>query len=90
MEKDDNNKLKIELVSIGILSELAKIRAYGIKKYDADSWRAIDKSRLYAALMRHIIAWREGEMYDKESKMPHLSHALCNMMFLMQKEGIIK
>ena len=32
--------------------------------------------------MRHLIAWRKGELIDPESKLPHLAHAGCNLIFL--------
>jgi hypothetical protein len=43
-------------------------------------------SRLYAATMRHMTAWWEGETADPETGFSHLSHAGCCVLFLMAYE----
>ena len=36
-----------------------------------------------AALFRHLTAFEEGEIYDKESKLPHLAHMAWNAIALL-------
>ena len=86
--KYDENKLRYDLIPPIAMRELAKILTYGCKKYTADSWQQVTpfESRYTAALFRHIEAWRMGETLDPESGLHHLSHALCNVAFLLWKE----
>jgi hypothetical protein len=81
--KYDKGKVRYELLPPAFIEAVAKVLTYGAAKYDDDNWLKIDKERYYGALMRHIIAWRKGENLDRESGLPHLAHAACNLLFLM-------
>jgi hypothetical protein len=56
----------------------------GAKKYSPDNWKSVPdgKRRYYSAALRHLAAWREGEKLDPETGLPHLSHALCCLLFM--------
>lgn len=86
--KYDSDKLRFDLIIPEFEEEIAKVLTMGAKKYAADSWRRVPeaKDRYYAALRRHISAWRKGEVLDTESGLQHLAHAACNIMFLMYIE----
>lgn len=66
--------------------ELASVYEYGAKKYEANSWRQVPDGvkRYEDALMRHLIAYLQGEDLDKESNLRHLSHACWNVIALME------
>lgn len=83
--KDDKDKLRLDLIPPFVILELGKTLTYGAKKYKPNSWQNVPGGRdtHYAAAMRHILAWRQGELYDKESGLMHLTHALSNIMFMM-------
>ena len=83
--KFDSNKLRYDLIPPIVDEELAKILTYGVKKYEENNWQQLDNfnNRYYAALRRHLEAWRNGEDMDKESGEHHLSHALTNLAFLV-------
>lgn len=49
--------------------------------------KGVDIDRYYAALLRHVMAWRSGESNDPESGMPHLWHVLTNAAFMVFLEG---
>jgi hypothetical protein len=68
---------------------VAEVLERGAKRYGEDNWRSVPnaKNRYYAALLRHIFAWRGGEILDPETELPHLAHALANVMFLMEDRG---
>lgn len=85
--KNDIGKTRLDLVEPSLIEAVGRIRTYGVQKYhDPDNWRKVDKHRYVAAAMRHFEAYRGGEQNDPESGMPHLWHAACNIMFLIEME----
>ncbi|HIP58739.1 MAG TPA: hypothetical protein EYH00_05495 [Archaeoglobus profundus] len=82
--KYDDGKLRYDLIPPKALEELAKVITYGAKKYKPNSWRNVEPYRYEAALFRHIQEWRKGNKIDKESGLPHLAHALANLVFLIE------
>lgn len=86
--KDDKGKARYDLVLPEFEEGVAEVLTFGADKYEENSWQKIDdrENRYYAALRRHIAAWRKGEELDPESGLPHLAHAACNIMFLMYKD----
>jgi len=80
--KEDAGKPPIDLVPTEWVSDMALICDYGRKKYGADNWRKGFKwSRLYAAAMRHLMAFWSGSDVD-ESGFSHLLHAAWNCLAL--------
>ncbi len=86
--KDDNDKLRFDLLSPEFEEVVTKVLTYGAAKYEPNNWQNVEdaENRYYAALRRHISAYRKGEKVDPESGLPHLAHAACNIMFLMHFE----
>ena len=86
--KFDSDKLMYGLIPPECTEELAKVLTYGAKKYAPNNWQLVQDydNRYYSALMRHLETWRKGEKKDIESNLLHLSHAFCNVMFLLWKE----
>ena len=84
MKKYDKGKLRYDLLPPEILKELVQVLTFGAEKYTEGGWKEVPdaKKRYTSALFRHIEAWREGETIDKESGIHHLSHAMCNLVFL--------
>lgn len=83
--KLDQGKTQLGLLPPGPLREIARVLEYGASKYSPNKWReGCDYSRLYAAALRHLFAWYEGETDDPETGVSHLAHAACNMLFLME------
>ena len=60
--------------------------AFGANKYGENNWRRdlndFPVSRHYASIMRHMLAWNSGEDIDPESGLPHLHHAMTQLMIL--------
>ena len=84
--KDDSNKPRYSLLPTGTINQVVQVLEYGASdKYEVDNWQKIPdaRRRFYDAAMRHIDAWWNGEKTDKESKLPHLAHAICCLLFLM-------
>jgi hypothetical protein len=83
--KFDTGKLRYSLVPPTAVKALAEVLTFGAKKYAPNSWQLVDRAqeRYLDALMRHLEAYRSGELIDPESGLPHLSHLLCNASFLL-------
>lgn len=80
--KFDQNKAPMELLPYESLEEIAKVLAFGAKKYERANWaNGINQSRLISAALRHIGQFNSGEDYDKESETLHLANAACNLLF---------
>ena len=65
---------------------------FGMHKYEEDAWKNGDyldaRKRYFNAVYRHVVEqwWENGEFLDKESKLPHLAHGICCLMFLLWYE----
>jgi len=71
------------------LREVARLYGYGATKYEDRNWeKGYEFSKSYAALMRHLTAWWNGEDVDPEHKLSHMTsvifHAFALMYFLEQ------
>lgn len=88
--KADKGKLRLTLVPLQIIREIAKVRMFGVAKYPktgVDGWKSIEIQRIRDAAFRHFIAYLEDPAgLDEESGLPHLSHLACNISFLCEME----
>jgi hypothetical protein len=88
-KKFDSGKLEYDMFPNSVLEDAIKVMMYGAytKGYSKNNWMLCeDINRYYNALRRHTEAWRAGETLDPESGLPHLSHALCNLVFMSYLE----
>lgn len=85
--KNDAEKPTFDLLPLELLADVDKVLHYGAKKYGSPgNWKQLEGfkySRAYNALLRHMIAWHNGEDNDPETGISHLAHAMCNLLFLM-------
>jgi hypothetical protein len=83
--KFDVDKDRWDLLPLGPIREIVRVLTHGARKYAPMNWQHVGdfEDRYYAALMRHLYAWRTGEAIDPESGFHHLSHAACNIIFLL-------
>lgn len=89
--KKDQNKLLAALPFEDFplaIEQVAKVGTMGANKYSRHSWSQVpDKEQRYRdAFYRHLIEIHKGEKFDPESKLLHLSHALWNLMAMVQME----
>lgn len=88
--KFDHGKPNWSLLPLECVEDIVKILSFGAEKYGRDNWKKLsskeDIDRIFSALMRHLVASRNGELTDSESGMSHLAHALTNMIFLLYNE----
>ena len=87
--KDTKGKAKISLVPMQILTDVAEVRAYGVKKYGSvDSWKEVPIEDYRDALLRHIIEYiKDPNSVDKESGIKHYKHIACNLAFICEMEN---
>jgi len=85
--KDDQGKLRTDLLPPDVLEAMAQILTDGADRYGDRNWeQGMKWSRPYGALLRHILSWWQGEDTDPDSGRPHLWHALCCVSFLVAYE----
>lgn len=83
--KDDNGKLRFDLLPVRPLEQIASIYTYGANKYDDNNWRGgISWGRVFGASMRHLWAFWRGEDNDPESGLSHLAHAAFGCLTLLE------
>lgn len=84
--KFDNGKAPIHLVPPEVITSMATVLAFGAEKYGENNWRQdVDVTtwgRTYSSMQRHLNAFWSGEDTDPESGLPHLDHALTQLMIL--------
>lgn len=79
----NDGKVPLDLIPLSALIECARVFDYGRRKYAAWNWaKGMDWSVPYGCLLRHMAAWFDGEDNDPESGLPHLGHAMCNLVML--------
>lgn len=80
----NTGKLEWHLLPLETLKDTVKVLMFGKKKYGEGNWqKGMSWLIVYDCAMRHLQAWREGEDIDSESGLSHLSHILCNIIFLI-------
>lgn len=84
--KHDQGKPMFSLLPPLAELEVVKTLTFGAGKYSPDNWRKIEPIRYVDAAGRHINAHRRGEAMDAESGLHHLAHAICCLMFQLEKE----
>lgn len=84
--KADAGKLRLSLVPVQIIRDIAEVREYGNRKYrDPENWRQVDMRRYVDALLRHTLAFVEApDGVDSESGIQHYKHMACNMAFICE------
>lgn len=86
--KFDGDKLRYDLIPPLAQAEMVKVLTFGAAKYKPNNWQHVDAAldRYFAALERHVWAWKMGETVDPESGIHHLAHAMCCLSFLYEHD----
>lgn len=86
--KHDEHKNRLDLIEPEFIEGVGEVLTFGAEKYEPNSWQKVEdaENRYYAALFRHLMAYRRGETVDSESGLSHLKHIACNAMFLLHFE----
>lgn len=85
--KFDATKVRVDLLPIDPMLDVANVFGFGARKYFANSYRqgqTVAWSRTYGSIIRHLFAFWNGEDNDPESGLPHLAHAGTQLFILME------
>ena len=64
------------------ITRASSVLEFGAIKYDALNYTGgMNFSRVMKSFRRHTMTHARGEIVDIESKLPHISHAACNLLF---------
>lgn len=81
--KFDNGKEPIHLIPVEHILGTARALKMGVKKYGKWNYReGIEYTRLLDSLMRHTLAFLNGEDNDPESGLSHTYHIGANIAML--------
>ncbi len=87
--KHDQSKPRLELLPPVAIGRVGEVLGHGAEKYSADNWRRVDDRRRYlGATLRHLMAYAAGEDVDDDSGLPHLAHAACSVLFLLEADEL--
>ena len=91
--KFDTEKPDWALMPWRSLQEVVEVLTFGEKKYNPDgsnpgNWRRVPDwdRRYFAATIRHLLDWMEGDRLDTETGCSHLAHAACCILFMLAKD----
>ena len=86
--KYDSEKPKLHLLPPKAVIEVGKVLTFGAAKYDPENWKKVPdlQNRYTSAALRHIFAHMDGEELDPETKLSHLAHAMCCLLFKLEIE----
>jgi hypothetical protein len=89
-ERSSLQKVPLHILPPSLLVYAALAFRDGAGKYGAFNWRKtkIVGTIYYAAALRHMLAWWDGEELAVDSGVPHLAHALaCLAIIIDAYEG---
>lgn len=71
-----DGKVPFDYLVYSVLEMDARVHKHGADKYGVRNWRKdpILASTYEGAILRHFLAWAQGEDVDPDSGQPHLSH----------------
>lgn len=76
---------RFDLIPVKPLRTVATVYGLGAKKYADRNWeKGYAWSLSYAALLRHITAFWEGETFDRETGLHHMAHATFHCFALIE------
>ena len=72
------------LMPLEAIEPIVRVLSFGARKYAPDNWKLGNPwTDTYNSLIRHLVAWRDGEDQDPETGELHLAHIGCNVVFLL-------
>ncbi|WZE63567.1 dATP/dGTP pyrophosphohydrolase [Maribacter phage Panino] len=79
----NSGKRRWSLVDFQSLEPMVEVLEFGATKYDDHNWKkGLKTTEIAESLLRHLVAFLNGEDNDPESGLSHIGHIQCNAMFL--------
>lgn len=86
-ERFNEGKTRWGLVDFQSLEVMVDVLEMGSIKYSDDNWKkGLDERELLESTMRHLASLFNGENIDRESRLHHMGHVMCNAMFYLYHE----
>jgi hypothetical protein len=86
-QKNDfkDGKVRMDLLPLPELEEVAKVLTAGAKKYGANRWQNLEDgyNRYKGALLRHLTEVEKGNMVDEDTGCLHAAQVACNAIFML-------
>lgn len=92
-KKFDQGKPEYGLLPVRALGEVVDVLTFGAQKYGRGNWKDVPDAgrRYFDAMQRHVWQYKQDQAknhrsLDLESNKHHLAHAICCLMFLLEKD----
>lgn len=84
-DKADHGKTQWSLIPWGPMKEVAKVFAFGAKKYVPHGWKTVKdgEQRYKEAMARHALACLDGELHDAESGFHTAAHVISSALIVL-------
>jgi len=84
-DRYNKDKIRMDLIPPFVIDQYAKVMSKGAVKYSERNWeKGMPWNEVIASAMRHFFAFMNGEDFDKETGLLHVSHAMWNMAALVE------
>ena len=82
--RHNEGKNRLDLIPPEWITALGEVLTKGANKYEDRNWeKGMDWSKCYASLLRHAVAFWDGEDCDPETGLPHPAHVAWNALALL-------
>jgi hypothetical protein len=81
-------KPRVELVPSSAVVAAARALTFGaLTKYPERGFaRRVSRDEHVGAVLRHLLAWKDGDTRDAESGLSHLDHAIARLALLVEMD----
>lgn len=88
-ERKNTGKPKLSMLMRGAAEGISRVAEFGANKYSRDNYRkGFPDSSIFDSMMRHILAYTNGEEFDPESGLCHLDHIAWNAGALLEQRRV--
>lgn len=90
-----DKKLRWDLLPLQEIEDIVRVYTAGANKYGDNNWQHLDNGyqRYKAAMLRHLLEYEKGNVYDEETGCRHLAQVAWNaiaMLYLSKKDKTLE